>query len=135
MKVVINNNHKSFPHYNLFKWVDEIVNWPDGIFEIDYFRYYKYTSTNTDLSSCKTYHTDHTSFDVFPNPSNGKITVATNSDLLIKHLRIINSVGIVLYQTSFASKELMLDLTIPSGLYFVELYSNGNRHCKKIIIE
>jgi hypothetical protein len=135
MKIIINNNHKALPEYNLTKWIDEIANWSDGIFEIDYFRYFSFTTIDKNNSSCKNTKTDFVSFDLFPNPSNGRINISTNSALLVKHLTITNSLGITVYQTFFNSKDLSFEMEIAAGIYFVQLSCAGGRSSKKLIIE
>lgn len=135
MKIIINNNHKALQDYNWPRWVDDVKNWEDGYMEIDYFRYYKFTDTNKDPSSCKSSSTDFISFDLFPNPSNGHITISTNSSLLVKHVQIINSMGAVVYTSSFSSKDQTFDLNLSSGLYYLRVFCNGSSSCKKVVIE
>ena len=133
MSVILNNNHRSRPDYNLIKWVDSQVNWPDGYFEIDYFRYYKFTSHNSDISFCKK-NRESNSFYVFPNPSDGNITIQAENSILPKHIKLINNLGMILFQDTFETKEHKMTVTAPTGIYFIQFTCNGETVYKKIIL-
>ncbi|MGZ4089654.1 MAG: T9SS type A sorting domain-containing protein, partial [Bacteroidia bacterium] len=135
MGVIINNNHRSLIDYNWTRWIDEQPNWPEGYLEVDYFRYYKFTSCNKDASFCKSQPQDFNSFSVYPNPSTGRLSISTEDNLLLKHINIINNLGMILFSDSFISKEHDLTLDVPPGLYYIQLSCNGKSECRKVVIE
>jgi hypothetical protein len=134
MAVIINNGHKTLVDYNLIRWVDNIKNWQEGYLEVDYFRYYSFTDLNKDPAYCLNSRIDFIDFNVYPNPSSGIINISTNSNLSIKHLKILNSMGSLIFEDDFRNKEHSLDLSLSAGIYFLQLSCNGKSQIKKLLI-
>lgn len=78
-------------------------------------------------------------FVVYPNPSNGKVTVSmTTSEQVNIVLHDIN--GRIIYKTNFSAEGLIfnkeLDFgNLQSGIYFLNVETDGKKAAKRIIIE
>lgn len=73
-------------------------------------------------------------FFISPNPSNGQFTVNTNNPNE-KQLSVFNSLGLLVYTNKINSETYKLNLDLASGIYFVEINTNGIKQQQKIIIE
>lgn len=74
-------------------------------------------------------------FTVFPNPSDGKIKVKTNSSLPFK-IEITNNLGQVIFSESYDSKKLINNIPqLKSGIYRVILTNRGNQHNRIVIVK
>ncbi len=76
-------------------------------------------------------------FSIYPNPSNGNVTIEINSDNVDGYtVQVMDNLGqIVLNETAInASKYQLNDLKLASGVYFVEVRSNGLKTVQKLII-
>jgi hypothetical protein len=77
------------------------------------------------------------SIKVYPNPNNGKFTIALTNIELGSGIAIYNALGVLVYQT------LVLDATIPDielagirrGLYFVKVTDGKEQITRKMIID
>ena len=73
---------------------------------------------------------------IYPNPSNGNITISLNKLLNNSSLKIINAIGQELFNEQI--KQLMLqksiNLIFPSGIYFIILNNSEIEYFQKIII-
>lgn len=75
-------------------------------------------------------------FIIFPNPTNGYITIKNISS--IKTIEIINMLGVVVYSdlTTSSGKNVEVDLSyLPKGLYVIKVGTERNTLTKKLIIE
>lgn len=72
---------------------------------------------------------------IFPNPSDGKITIETNK--LIESIIITDVTGRVVYAAkNVASNSPIIDLAKNGkGIYFIKLIQNGIEHIEKIAVE
>ncbi|MCB9252149.1 MAG: T9SS type A sorting domain-containing protein [Flavobacteriales bacterium] len=79
---------------------------------------------------------DESTLSVYPNPSSGKITLELPNVGEVQNIRIINSMGQIVYkgETSETWVELNLD-HLTKGLYYVECINNYATHLQKLIIE
>jgi hypothetical protein len=136
MRVIFGNGHSKCEDYNLIKWIDDYWDWPEGFLEVDYFRYYKYTSCDQTKFACidKNQHLNF-NYTIYPNPSRGRITVSTNNALVIKEVRIFDLSGREVFSSNFQEPESGLDLNTAAGIYILELSVNGQRKYSKIVIE
>lgn len=72
---------------------------------------------------------------VYPNPSTGIVSLGLPSMDEVNTIKIINSVGQVVYQTTSAESLIEVDLTaLTKGMYFVECVNSENSYFKKLII-
>jgi len=72
---------------------------------------------------------------VYPNPSTGIVSIGLPSMDEVNSVKIINSVGQVVYQTASAESLLEVDLSaLPKGMYFVECVNSENSYFKKLIL-
>lgn len=76
------------------------------------------------------------SFSIYPNPANESITVSTGNLILDNTiLSITNSIGQLVYTEAFVNKQQINISSLPNGIYFVQLNSNGKTVSpKKLII-
>jgi hypothetical protein len=76
------------------------------------------------------------SFDVFPNPANGQITVSLAGKSKNCSLKIYNLLGEIVYSQSLMEQSTKINLNLKSGLYFVNvLDESGNKSTRKIIVQ
>lgn len=78
---------------------------------------------------------DNRLFYVFPNPSNGHVTIKLYDEA--EYLRIVDLLGNTIYvKTGITEAELNLDLSeYPAGVYFVMAKIGKNLEKKKLVIE
>jgi len=77
---------------------------------------------------------------VFPNPSDGKFRIETNKKQLVKgndYIAIYNLSGNRIYFPGFTSQSPNeIDLSaFPKGIYFVNIYAEGETHTEKIVLQ
>jgi hypothetical protein len=75
---------------------------------------------------------------IYPNPSNGKMTLELRNDnnKPDNNISIYNSVGALVWKKSSEEKLISIDLsTYPKGIYFVDVNNGGEIHSEKIVIE
>lgn len=72
-------------------------------------------------------------FEVYPNPSNGNITIATKELPTVSHIEIVDLMGRTVYSQQFRPK---ITVNLPSGNYVLQL-KNGEEllGVRKIIVE
>ncbi len=95
MKVVIGNGHKAYPDYNLYDFVKNWYNWPEGFLEVDNFKYYRFTECHKDLNFCSNADLNKYSNNVRARTIylNTSCTINTPPDSLI--FRALNEIGIL----------------------------------------
>lgn len=69
---------------------------------------------------------------IFPNPTNGTFEIKTNSE--IPNINIFNSLGELVHQTRSNTIDLSF-LNLSSGIYFVEINSEGKKTSKKLVYQ
>ncbi|MBK8368785.1 MAG: T9SS type A sorting domain-containing protein [Bacteroidetes bacterium] len=74
-------------------------------------------------------------FDLFPNPSNGKITIKLEENINNCILTVYSVLGEVLSHKTISGQSTDLDLNLKTGLYFISINSKGQKATKKIIVE
>ena len=73
-------------------------------------------------------------FNVYPNPNHGTFTVQMAQGL--EQVRVMNSVGQVVNMFNAQSaKQFEVAMNLPTGLYFVEVTSNGRKLTQRVIVE
>jgi hypothetical protein len=74
---------------------------------------------------------------IFPNPSEGMITVSTNNNREVQQLTIYNTLGQLVKKVSMTSDSYIIDLThLHSGIYFVRSStSEGLQSTQKLILK
>lgn len=58
---------------------------------------------------------------IFPNPTTGIINMLPSS--LVTHIKIINSLGQLVYETDFIENQTLNIQSFPSGIYFLQLFN------------
>ncbi len=74
-------------------------------------------------------------FDLFPNPSNGQITIRLSENIGNCKLTVHNLLGELLYSEIFSEQLTVHNLGLKTGLYFVSLDNKGQKFTRKIIVE
>lgn len=74
-------------------------------------------------------------FDIFPNPSNGQMTVKSTENLGNCKLTVHNLLGELIHSEIISKQSISINLILKTGLYFVSLDNNGQKTTKKIIVE
>ena len=69
------------------------------------------------LSSNITKIQNSSDLSIFPNPSNGNITIL--SDKIIDEVLVTNSIGQILYQLKPKQEKVIIQIDIP-GIYFIK---------------
>lgn len=81
-----------------------------------------------------TINAENSNFSIYPNPSNGLITVHANENGIVSIYSVTGE--IILTHTISNNQNLNLDLTeVPTGIYFVELKVNNQIKTQKLIIK
>lgn len=78
-----------------------------------------------------------TAVKMYPNPSNGQVTVETNGMTTVTNIRVMNSVGEVMKNVEVQSGEMFNDINVSNlatGMYFVEIESDGAETVNKKLI-
>jgi len=75
-------------------------------------------------------------FNVFPNPTNGQLSISRANDKSTVKINVLNNLGQNVYANSFAPYlPINLDLNLDAGIYFVEILSNNSNVVKQIVIK
>lgn len=95
---------------------------------------------NNDCNLLSTIENDFNNAKVilFPNPTNGIITVKNNFTEKIKKITVLSMLGKNVYKTSkLNDNDITIDLNhLPSGVYFVKIkWNNSTKSIEKIIIK
>ncbi len=72
-------------------------------------------------------------FSVYPNPSNGNITLQFNQPN--SKIKIYNSIGEIVFEKTIFSTIENLSLSIPSGVYYLSGINGENTLRKKLVVE
>jgi hypothetical protein len=75
------------------------------------------------------------SFIVFPNPSNGLVTIQAAGSKSVQSVSITNALGaLVIHELNIGSVSYQLQLEVESGLYFITITdTEGNKTIKRIL--
>lgn len=75
------------------------------------------------------------SFIVFPNPSNGLVTIQAAGSKSVQSVSITNALGaLVIHELNIGSASYQLQLEVESGLYFITITdTEGNKTIKRIL--
>jgi hypothetical protein len=104
-----------------------------------YFDYNAAVLTNTVLNTLQTttgvHELNSSSFAVYPNPSNGLVTVSS-TDMITKVV-VINVLGEVMKSMTTDSKQVVVDITdLKSSVYFLQITNSKNQtSIQKIVKE
>ena len=75
--------------------------------------------------------------ELFPNPSNGNITIAIPNEIRNKNsvVEVVNIEGQKVYSSTIQNKEtLQVQLDVPNGMYIVSIVSDDENYLSKITI-
>ena len=81
--------------------------------------------------------TENSLFEVFPNPSNGRITISFADPTEKESLVIVNLLGEKIYESSLSNdskKEITLS-NISSGIYFIKVNTSKKQYYKRFIVQ
>lgn len=73
-------------------------------------------------------------FQVFPNPSNGKLNIMSENTLTNAPIQIRSLSGQLVYEGVITSQVTAIELNVPNGMYFVQTQSPDGNICKKVVI-
>ena len=75
------------------------------------------------------------SISIYPNPSNGKFTIIFDKKLLNNSFKIFNAMKGIIYQSVITDTKIEVDLkNVPSGIYFIQVFSDKQNIAKKILL-
>lgn len=72
---------------------------------------------------------------VYPNPSNGMVTVQLSGSAAAMKVDIMDAKGSVVFQTEGTGYVLIPGQQLPSGFYIVKCLSEGNISLEQLVIE
>ena len=83
------------------------------------------------------YHSRYAKIDIYPNPSNTKITIEVDNTQLVNYkLRIYNLSGQELIRQNLTDTKTQIDISnLPSEIYFIKLITDKTIEVRKIIKE
>ena len=92
---------------------------------------------NTEIGVGLTEFDIHRKFEIYPNPSNGTVSIQTNYPSTFKSIRIFNVLGESVYQNRLqvGKQNLSIDLShLSGGLYSVAIISEDETVIKRVVI-
>lgn len=103
-----------------------------------YFDYNAPVITNTTINTLQAatgiQNLNSGSFEVYPNPSNGVVTI--NSSSLISKITVVNVLGEVVKILTADSKQVIVDITdLKSNVYFLQITDTNNQTSIKKIVK
>lgn len=73
-------------------------------------------------------------FEVFPNPTNGIITIQSNNTVLPFKVKVFEPSGKVIFETNVGTGNSIVDLSnVQSDIYFVEIIADDKREVKEVV--
>ena len=70
---------------------------------------------------------------VYPNPTSGEFTVKYEG---LNHIRIVNPLGQIVYDTDVDCDQVHVDLScMIKGVYIIQIEANNNMAIQKIIVK
>ena len=79
---------------------------------------------------------DKTKLNIFPNPSTGQLTIQTQSIFSDSYICVRDVLGRIVHQEKLQFPNQNINISSqPKGLYFVELYFNGEKSVQKVILQ
>ncbi|MEI8204062.1 MAG: T9SS type A sorting domain-containing protein [Bacteroidota bacterium] len=79
-----------------------------------------------------------TNVSVYPNPSNGRITIEIpqENNKMDNQIYIYNSLGSLVWQKNTSDTKLNIDISnYPKGMYFIKVANGGNIKTEKLVIQ
>jgi hypothetical protein len=71
---------------------------------------------------------------IYPNPSNGELNIKTENTLTNARIQIRSLSGQVVYEGIITSQVTEIELSVPNGMYFVQVQSPEGNICQKVIV-
>ena len=78
---------------------------------------------------------DNESFSVFPNPTQGIVTIDVPNLTSGLRVEIIDVYGQIVYSSTITTHETQINLKESSGMYFVTIIGNGSYSATKLLLE
>jgi hypothetical protein len=73
---------------------------------------------------------------VYPNPSNGIVTIASSSNILIKRIKVIDVIGKEILNRNVEGQNVTINLDVKSGMYLLIMeQDNGQVSSRKLVVE
>ncbi len=73
-------------------------------------------------------------FGVFPNPTNGLITIQSNNPALTFKVKVFESSGKLFFETNECTSNSIVDLSnVQSDIYFIEIIADDKRVVKPVL--
>jgi hypothetical protein len=71
---------------------------------------------------------------VFPNPSSGAISVSFDHEVTYCSIELLNLIGEVVFSEKFTGSKMLINVTLPQGIYILKCSDALNVWSKKIIL-
>jgi hypothetical protein len=138
-------NFNNFPGYGAAQWIEGIGDVNFGGIELDYSYASWQGNTNTLLcfsqDGLNLYGTctlgipeTAASFNIWPNPTTGPITIRSNFSGRPQKIFIFDDIGRLILEDVFKSLEAEIDLPdFKKGIYLIVIQKNGESTCRKIV--
>ncbi len=72
---------------------------------------------------------------IWPNPSNGQITVQVEDAEKYSSIKVMDYLGKVVYEVNDINNSTSIDLQVPAGIYFIKVLGEDVESTQKIIIQ
>ena len=94
-----------------------------------------YKTTCSGINTVDEFSSNNSVFNLFPNPSNGQVTIELSNKIGKCNLAVINLLGEIVFNEIINEQTTILKLNLNTGLYFVSLEENGHKIIRILIVE
>lgn len=112
------------------KWQDSATSFVGSVLKIDEIHFKSQPLTTSILS-----YDEDNNIRIYPNPTNGKITVVGKDISLIE---VYNIMGEIIQNTTNSKKQTINEINLsnqPKGIYFVRIKDGSKNYTRKIVVE
>ncbi len=72
---------------------------------------------------------------VYPNPSNGKFTIALGKTSGVSSAYLLNTQGVEVWRGNLPTEKTTVDVSLPAGMYFLHTAVAGKAKVTKVVVE
>jgi hypothetical protein len=96
-------------------------------------------SGGSETTICTTFGINETpttnAFTLYPNPATSNFTLELSSGFSGANVQIFNALGALVYEQGISQPTTVININVPSGIYFVKVSDREKMYTQKLIIE